>query len=68
MSRNNRSKFTAVVLMGLALSAASAMARAEAKSAPQCKTAGNAAWYEAQRQLTDGHADPYVAAGSGIGR
>lgn len=62
MSRNPGNKMAAVALMGVALTFASAMARAEAKPQSQCKSSELAAWYDAQRQLTDGKPEAAVAA------
>jgi len=68
MSRYTATKLGAVILMGATLSVASAMAHAEGAGKPQCKSASLAAWYDAQRQLTDGKADPFVAASGDVRR
>ena len=62
MSRNPGNKMAVVALVGIALTLASAMARAEAKPQSQCKSSELAAWYDAQRQLTDGKPETVAAA------
>ena len=64
MSRISRNTLAAAVLMGATMFGASAMAHAEAAPKAQCKSSTLAAWYDAQRQLTDGKADPFVASSS----
>ena len=68
MSRTTASKFAAVILMGATLSAASAMAHAQDTRKSQAKSKALATWFDAQRQLTDGKADPFVAASGDVRR
>ena len=60
MFRFMNEKSVALILVSLAITATSAAAHAEGKSASRCDSQQLAAWFDAQRQLTDGSADPYA--------
>jgi hypothetical protein len=62
MSRIKNSTAAASALMCSLLALASVVARADDAKAPRCSEPSLSSWFDTQRQLTDGHADPYAAA------